>query len=100
MNETMGSAATTSLPSGAIGSNASKLGLSAAGDVDGSAFDFSTFLSGIPTPMMPAADPMLQVLMDQNAAALQATLQRQARMDTTSILARYGSQLVAANRTA
>jgi hypothetical protein len=79
----MGSAATTSLPSGAIGFNASKFGLSAAGDVDGSApaFDLSKFLSGIPVPQMAAPDPMMQALMDPNAAALQATLQRQARME-------------------
>jgi hypothetical protein len=95
----VGSASTT-LPSGAIGS---KLGLSAVdANADGfaPAFDLSKFLSGIPVPQMAAPDPMMQALMDQNADALQATLQRQARMDTSSILARYGSQLVAANRAA
>jgi hypothetical protein len=79
----MGSAS-TALPSGAAGGGVSRL--------DGPMFDFS----GYPLPQMPATDPIMQALMDQNNAALQ----QQARMDTTSILARYGSQLVAANRAA
>lgn len=86
--------------SGAFGADiASKLGAPADAAATAAAAP-ALDLSGIPVPKMPDADPLMQQLTDQNNAALVASLQQQSQMDTASILARYGTQLAAANRAA